>query len=207
MLRLSVRHALAASASAQQRISTRFASAITLNADGSLQVKRVSPRFGASLTISNHQLVSLSALCTRLSSISDTSKLCLSHARQVPNDPIIPFIEGDGTGPDIWKASQYVLDGAVQKAYNGERKIEWLEVLAGEKAFRQTGMLPLISFNTHLLLFSISLSIHTPCPSHVCVGEWLPAATLDAYRQYLVGIKVSAHCVEISSHMAHKCLT
>merc|ERR1719326_2424003 len=58
---------------------------------------------------------------------------------QVPNDPVIPFIEGDGTGPDIWRASQFVLDKAVEKAYNGERKIEWLEVLAGEKAFRQTG--------------------------------------------------------------------
>jgi len=57
----------------------------------------------------------------------------------VPNDPIIPFIEGDGTGPDIWKASQYVLDGAVKKAYGGKRAISWLEVLAGEKAFRKTG--------------------------------------------------------------------
>ena len=79
------------------------------------------------------------------------------HA-QVPNDPIIPFIEGDGTGPDIWRAAKHVLDGAVQKAYGGKRKIEWLEVLAGEKAFRQT-------------------------------GQWLPEATLDAYRKYLVGIK------------------
>eukprot|EP00043_Microstomoeca_roanoka_P027724 m.15708 g.15708 ORF g.15708 m.15708 type:complete len:476 (+) comp7900_c0_seq1:1137-2564(+) len=77
---------------------------------------------------------------------------------QVPENPIIPFIEGDGTGPDIWRASQYVFDSAVEKAYGGKRKIEWLEVLAGEKAFRQT-------------------------------GEWLPAATLDAYRKYLVGIK------------------
>mmetsp|Transcript_14780 Transcript_14780/g.55713 ORF Transcript_14780/g.55713 Transcript_14780/m.55713 type:complete len:486 (-) Transcript_14780:208-1665(-) len=76
----------------------------------------------------------------------------------VPNNPIIPFIEGDGTGPDIWRASQLVLDSAVEKAYGSERKIEWLEVLAGEKAFRQT-------------------------------GEWLPEATLDAYRKHLVGIK------------------
>ncbi len=57
----------------------------------------------------------------------------------VPNDPIIPFIEGDGTGPDIWRASVAVLDAAVAKAYGGERKIEWKEVLAGEKAFNQTG--------------------------------------------------------------------
>lgn len=52
---------------------------------------------------------------------------------------IIPYIEGDGTGPDIWRASQLVLDAAVQKAYKNERKIEWLEVLAGEKAFKKTG--------------------------------------------------------------------
>lgn len=58
---------------------------------------------------------------------------------QVPNNPVIPFIEGDGTGPDIWNASVRVLDAAVAKAYNGEKKIEWFEVLAGEKAFNQTG--------------------------------------------------------------------
>lgn len=76
----------------------------------------------------------------------------------VPDRPTVPFIEGDGTGPDIWAASVRVLDAAVEKAYGGERKIEWLEVLAGEKAFNQT-------------------------------GEWLPEATLDAFRTYLVGIK------------------
>jgi isocitrate dehydrogenase len=57
----------------------------------------------------------------------------------VPNNPIIPFIEGDGIGPDIWAASERVLNAAVEKAYKGERKIEWKEVLAGEKAFNQTG--------------------------------------------------------------------
>ncbi|MED4224178.1 NADP-dependent isocitrate dehydrogenase [Neobacillus cucumis] len=57
----------------------------------------------------------------------------------VPNNPIIPFIEGDGIGPDIWAASERVLDAAVEKAYKGERKIVWKEVLAGEKAFNQTG--------------------------------------------------------------------
>jgi isocitrate dehydrogenase len=57
----------------------------------------------------------------------------------VPNNPVIPFIEGDGIGPDIWAASYRVLDAAVEKAYKGERKIEWTEVLAGEKAFNQTG--------------------------------------------------------------------
>ena len=53
----------------------------------------------------------------------------------VPNNPTIPFIEGDGIGPDIWKASVRVFDAAVEKAYEGEKKIEWKEVLAGEKAF------------------------------------------------------------------------
>ncbi|MEH6906755.1 NADP-dependent isocitrate dehydrogenase [Neobacillus drentensis] len=57
----------------------------------------------------------------------------------VPNNPIIPFIEGDGIGPDIWAASERVLNAAVEKAYKGERKIVWKEVLAGEKAFNQTG--------------------------------------------------------------------
>ena len=56
---------------------------------------------------------------------------------QVPDHPVIPFIEGDGTGPDIWKASQAVLDAAVQKAYQGKRKIEWFEVYAGEKSFKK----------------------------------------------------------------------
>jgi isocitrate dehydrogenase len=76
----------------------------------------------------------------------------------VPNHPIIPFIEGDGTGRDIWKASKRVLDAAVDKAYAGEKKIAWYEVFAGEKAF-----------NTY--------------------GEWLPADTLTAIRNYIVAIK------------------
>lgn len=58
---------------------------------------------------------------------------------QVPNHPIIPFIEGDGIGPDIWRASVRVFDAAVEKAYKGEKKIEWKEVLTGEKAFKLTG--------------------------------------------------------------------
>ncbi|WP_194138546.1 NADP-dependent isocitrate dehydrogenase [Robertmurraya kyonggiensis] len=57
----------------------------------------------------------------------------------VPNNPVVPFIEGDGIGPDIWASASRVLDAAVDKAYKGERKIEWKEVLAGEKAFNQTG--------------------------------------------------------------------
>ncbi|MEE8457928.1 MAG: NADP-dependent isocitrate dehydrogenase [Acidimicrobiia bacterium] len=76
----------------------------------------------------------------------------------VPANPIIPFIEGDGIGPDIWAAARNVFDTAVERAYGGERKIEWTEVLAGEKAFNET-------------------------------GEWLPDATVDTFRKYLVGIK------------------
>ena len=58
---------------------------------------------------------------------------------QVPDHPILPFVEGDGTGRDIWRASVRVFDAAVKKAYQGERKIAWLEVLAGEKAFNNSG--------------------------------------------------------------------
>lgn len=76
----------------------------------------------------------------------------------VPNQVIIPFIEGDGTGPDIWAASVRVFDAAVEKAYGGGRKIHWHEVLAGGKAHDKT-------------------------------SNWLPDETLDAFREYLVGIK------------------
>jgi isocitrate dehydrogenase len=76
----------------------------------------------------------------------------------VPDNPIIPFIEGDGTGPDIWRASVRVLDAAVRKAYGGRRQIAWMEVYAGEKSFKR--------FN-----------------------NWLPDDTVEAFRQYLVGIK------------------
>jgi isocitrate dehydrogenase len=75
-----------------------------------------------------------------------------------PDRPILPYIEGDGTGPDIWAASVRVFDAAVAKAYGGRRKVAWCEVLAGEKAYKET-------------------------------GDWLPEATLDAFRSYLVGIK------------------
>ena len=68
------------------------------------------------------------------------SKISMINGKlTVPNDPIIPFIEGDGTGEDIWASSVRVIDAAVHKAYNGEKKIHWLEVLAGEKAFNLTG--------------------------------------------------------------------
>jgi isocitrate dehydrogenase len=73
----------------------------------------------------------------------------------VPDEPVLPFIEGDGTGPDIWRASVGVFDAAVQKAYKGRRRIHWHEVLAGEKAFNKTGSwLPddtLAAFKRHLV--------------------------------------------------------
>ena len=62
-----------------------------------------------------------------------------NNAIVVPDDPIIPYIEGDGTGPDIWRATQYVLDGTVEKIYGGKRKMHWYEVFAGDKAFAQFG--------------------------------------------------------------------
>ena len=66
------------------------------------------------------------------------AKISIQNGKlNVPNDPVIPFIEGDGIGPDIWKAAVRVLDAAVEKAYNGEKKIQWLEVYAGEKAFKK----------------------------------------------------------------------
>src|SRR6185369_17209003 len=58
---------------------------------------------------------------------------------QIPDDPVIPFVEGDGTGRDIWRASRRVFDAAVEKVYGGKRKVSWFEVLAGEKAFNKTG--------------------------------------------------------------------
>ncbi|MCB9045917.1 MAG: NADP-dependent isocitrate dehydrogenase [Chitinophagales bacterium] len=62
-----------------------------------------------------------------------------NHKLNVPDNPIIPFIEGDGIGPDVWRASKRVIDAAVEHCYHGKRKIEWKEILAGEKAFNQTG--------------------------------------------------------------------
>ena len=78
-----------------------------------------------------------------------------SDGLEVPDNPIIPFIEGDGIGPDIWAAAKNVFDNAVATAYNGARKVEWTEVLAGQKAFDQTGQwLPdetIEMFRTHLV--------------------------------------------------------
>ncbi|MFB3108808.1 MAG: NADP-dependent isocitrate dehydrogenase [Candidatus Binatia bacterium] len=96
---------------------------------------------------------------------SEGSKVTLSKSKglQVPDRPIIPFIEGDGTGPDIWNASVRVLDRAVEKAYGGKRKIAWMEVYAGEKARAVYG---------------------SDCPPNL-----LPQETVDAIREYLVAIK------------------
>jgi isocitrate dehydrogenase len=77
---------------------------------------------------------------------------------RVPDQPIVPFIEGDGTGPDIWRASVRVFDAAVAKAYGAKRKIQWMEVLAGQKSFD-------------------------------AIQSWLPDETVDAFREFLVGIK------------------
>src|SRR6186713_3622186 len=72
---------------------------------------------------------------------TDGAKITMGANKKinVPDQPIIPFIEGDGTGRDIWRASVRVFDAAVAKAYGGKRQIAWMEVLAGEKAFNQTG--------------------------------------------------------------------
>ena len=79
----------------------------------------------------------------------------------VPDKVTIPFIEGDGVGAEITPVSQKIVNAAIEKAYGGRRSIEWKEVLAGEKAFNQT-------------------------------GSWLPDETMDAFREYMVGIKSSA---------------
>ncbi len=89
----------------------------------------------------------------------DGAKITMSgKGLNVPDHPIIPFIEGDGTGRDIWRASARVFDAAVDKAYKGKRKIHWMEVYAGEKSFKM--------FN-----------------------NWLPNETVDAFTEFLVGIK------------------
>ncbi len=90
---------------------------------------------------------------------ADGAKITISDGQlKVPDNPIVPFIEGDGIGPDVWRAASRVLDAAIAKAYGGTRKIHWMEVYAGEKA-------------------------------NNLAGSWLPDATLDACRQYLVAIK------------------
>jgi isocitrate dehydrogenase len=96
----------------------------------------------------------------KLSSVPSTGERIRieNGALRVPDQPVLPFIEGDGTGPDIWRASVRVFDAAVAKAYGGKRKIQWMEVFAGEKAFKR-------------------------------FGSWLPDETVEAFREFLVGIK------------------
>jgi isocitrate dehydrogenase len=90
---------------------------------------------------------------------ADGAKITIGNGvLQVPDRPILPFIEGDGTGADIWRASVRVLDAAVAKAYGGRRKIAWMEVYAGGKSFER-------------------------------FGTWLPDETVEAFRDFLVGIK------------------
>jgi isocitrate dehydrogenase len=79
-------------------------------------------------------------VATASNSPAEGAKITISNGiLDVPDNPVIPYIEGDGIGPDVWRATEMVLDAAVEKAYGGKRKIEWLEVLAGEKANVQTG--------------------------------------------------------------------
>ncbi|MDB6058024.1 MAG: NADP-dependent isocitrate dehydrogenase, partial [Verrucomicrobiales bacterium] len=87
------------------------------------------------------------------------SKITIANGKlTVPENPILPFIRGDGTGPDIWASSVRVFDAAVEKAYGGKRKVSWFEVFAGEESFKR--------FN-----------------------NWLPDDTVEAFKEYLVGIK------------------
>jgi isocitrate dehydrogenase len=104
----------------------------------------------------------MGALMTQASKLTppqgDKIRVRSNGELEVGDRPIIPFVEGDGTGPDIWRASVRVFDAAVEIAYGGRRKIAWFEVLAGQKAFDRT-------------------------------GNWLPEETVEAFKEYLVGIK------------------
>lgn len=97
----------------------------------------------------------------KLNPPKEGQKITVTNGKlNVPDNPIIPFIEGDGTGPDIWRASVRVFDAAVQKAYGGKRKIVWFEVYAGEK----------------------SNEVYGP-------NTWLPDETIEAIRDHIIGIK------------------
>lgn len=90
---------------------------------------------------------------------ADGEKITIKNGKiQTPDRPVVPFVEGDGTGRDIWRASKRVLDAAVEKAYGGKRSIRWMEVFAGEKAYNN-------------------------------FGSWLPEETVQAFDEFLVGIK------------------
>jgi len=97
-------------------------------------------------------------------------KITLTNGKlMIPDHPIICYIEGDGTGPDIWKASVRVLDAAVKKAFGGKKSIAWMEVFAGEK--------------------SVTLSGGDPTSPNNKAEWWLPQETLDAIDEYVIGIK------------------
>ena len=92
---------------------------------------------------------------------SDGEKIIMTKdGLQVPDKPIIPFIEGDGTGPDIWNAAVRIFDSAVEKAYGGKRKIAWMEIYGGDKANQLYG-----------------------------ADTWLPDETLTAIQEHLLAIK------------------
>jgi isocitrate dehydrogenase len=96
---------------------------------------------------------------TQIKVPQDGAKITIKDGKlNVPNNPIIPYVEGDGTGRDIWRASVRVFDAAVEKAYGGRHKIHWMEVYAGEKSFKM-------------------------------FQSWLPDETVDAFKEFLVGIK------------------
>ena len=127
----------------------------------------------------------------------------------VGNNPIIPYIEGDGTGPDIWRAAQTVVDAAVAKAYNGGRKIEWKEVFAGEKSFNKTGnWLPdetLEAFKKYLVgikgplttpvgggMRSLNVTIRQQCDLYVCLRpvRWFTGVPSPVKKPELVDMVI-----------------
>src|SRR5262249_16038465 len=100
----------------------------------------------------------------KLTPPSQAQKISISGGKlKVPDRVVLPFIEGDGTGPDIWKASQKVFDASVEKSYGGKRKVEWFEIYAGEKA---------------------KTVYKEACPPNL-----LPQETLDIIKEYHVAIK------------------
>ena len=127
----------------------------------------------------------------------------------VGNNPIIPYIEGDGTGPDIWRAAQTVVDAAVAKAYKGEKKIEWKEVFAGEKSFNKTGnWLPdetLEAFKKYLVgikgplttpvgggMRSLNVTIRQQCDLYVCLRpvRWFTGVPSPVKKPELVDMVI-----------------
>ncbi len=127
----------------------------------------------------------------------------------VGDNPIIPYIEGDGTGPDIWRAAQTVVDAAVAKAYDGKRKIEWKEVFAGEKSFNKTGnWLPeetLEAFKKYLVgikgplttpvgggMRSLNVTIRQQCDLYVCLRpvRWFTGVPSPVKKPELVDMVI-----------------